>query len=129
MPKIAWHCHFNWTLSQDFDPLFNDNNLFGPLFHMLKSFCIWFRFQGDIRMCKKLSAVCDTAKAKCFFIIFQRFFSTLKSQFHNIFRTVFFPNNSYSFGAKIYEFNHFYCTVPTGLKKYISQGFLCFKKS
>ena len=90
MPKIAWHCHFKWTLSQDFDPLFNDNNLFGPLFHMLKSFCIWFRFQGDIRMCKKLSSVYDTAKAKCFYN-FSKVFLEFKKPVSQHFQHCFFP--------------------------------------
>ena len=47
---------------------------------------MWFRFPGDIHMCKNLRVITDTAESNMFYE--KVFSSNLKKQFRNIFYTV-----------------------------------------
>ena len=56
---VKGQCHEIFTLAF----FYNYSNPTGPVIHILKYFRIYFRFRGDICMCKKLCSVIDAAES------------------------------------------------------------------
>ena len=66
------YCRLKGIVSQDFDHhFFHDSNPSGLVFHMLKYFCRWFQFCGDIH------GVIDTAESNSMVSLTPRSFLTL----------------------------------------------------
>ena len=73
---------FKGTVFRNFYPRFfsHNSNPAGHVSHMLNYFRIWFQFRRDIRMCKKLCGVSDTAESD--FLVSQKPWTQQQCQGH-----------------------------------------------